>query len=82
MNENEKGQGLVEYLVLVCLVAVAAIGVVSVVGQNIKARYATISSALRGDPNVKKEMASPEASSYKIRGFDDYTESATKAGGQ
>jgi Flp pilus assembly pilin Flp len=75
---NTKGQGLIEYLVLVCLVAVAAIAVVSVVGQNLRARYATISSALRGDREVKKELSTPESSTYQLRGFDDYTDSAGK----
>lgn len=72
-----------EYLILVCLVSVSAIAVVSVVGQNIRARYATIASALRGDKTVKKELQEAESSSYELRGFDDYTESATaKAGGR
>ena len=81
---DRKGQGLVEYLILVCLIAVSAIAVVSVVGQNLRARYATISSALRGDKEVKKELDSPEASTYKMRGFDDYTESSgrPKSGGE
>lgn len=74
----KRGQGLVEYLILVCLVAVAAIAVVSVVGQNLRARYATISSALRGE-EVEKELVAPEVDTYRIRGFDDYTKSASKA---
>ncbi len=80
LHLNRKGQGLTEYLILLCLVAVSAIAVVSVVGQNLRARYATISSALRGDREVKKEMDTPETSSYQLRGFDDYTESSTAKG--
>lgn len=76
-----RGQGLLEYLILLCLVSVSAIAVVSVVGQNLRARYATISAALRGDKDVKKELNSPEAETYRLRGFDDYTESAGKPGG-
>jgi Flp pilus assembly pilin Flp len=79
-RDGKKGQGLIEYLVLTCLVAISAVAVVSVVGQNIRARYATISAALRGDRTVKKELDEAESSSYEIRGFDDYTESATKSG--
>lgn len=73
---NQKGQSLVEYLILVCLVSVSAIAIVSVVGQNIKARFATISSALRGDSEIKKELESPQPETYQIRGFGDYDESA------
>lgn len=72
-----KGQGLTEYLILLCLVAVSAIAVVSVVGQNLRARYATISDALRGDREVNRDMDAPDASSIQLRGFDDYTESST-----
>jgi len=79
---NGKGQALTEYLILLCLVAVSAIAVVSVVGQNLRARYATISSALRGDKDVKKELEQPDSSSYELRGFDDYTESAGRPGGK
>ena len=76
---NSRGQSLIEYLILLCLVSISAIAIVSVVGQNLRARYATISSALRGDKEVKKEMEAPESSQFQIRGFDDYTESS-KAG--
>ncbi len=80
-TQTKLGQGLIEYLVLVCLISVAAISIVSVVGQNLRARYASISSALRGE-KVEKELEAPEADSYKIRGFDDYGESATKPRGK
>lgn len=79
-SHARSGQALTEYLILLCLVSVAAIAVVSVVGQNLRARYATISSALRGDRDVKKEMESPDSETYEMRGFDDYTESAGRAG--
>lgn len=79
-HRRSLGQGLVEYLILLCLISVAAIAIVSVVGQNLRARYATISSALRGDKDVKKEMDSPESSSYQMRGFDDYVEGARAPG--
>ena len=74
--QKPSGQGLTEYLLLLCLISVSAIAVVSVVGQNLRARFATISSALRGDKEVKKELDSAESGSYQLRGFDDYTESA------
>jgi len=77
MKKNNRGQGLIEYLILVCLVAVSSIAVVSVVGQNLKARFATISSALRGD-TVKKPLDTATEETYKFRGFADYTESAEK----
>ena len=76
MKISQRGQGLTEYLILLCLVSVAAIAVVSIVGQNLRARYATISSALRGDKEIKKEMEEPTLESYQMRGMGDYEESA------
>lgn len=72
MARASRGQALTEYLILVCLVCVATIAVVSVVGQNLRARYATISDALRGDRNSQRELHSPDATSYELRGMDDY----------
>ncbi|CAN5468311.1 hypothetical protein BH10BDE1_BH10BDE1_25560 [soil metagenome] len=47
--QNARGQGLVEYLIIVALIAVATIGVIRVMGQAVTSRFATISYALQGD---------------------------------
>ena len=44
--KNRKGQGLIEYLMLVALIAVATIGVVKVVGYNLGKKYENINRAL------------------------------------
>lgn len=44
--KNNRGQGLMEYLILVALVAVVAIGAVKVVGKNIYTQYEMINRAL------------------------------------
>ena len=45
---NQRGQGLIEYLIIVALIAVATIGVIRVTGQAVSTRFATISEALQG----------------------------------
>lgn len=77
-KKTTRGQGLTEYLILLCLVSVAAIAVVSVVGQNLRARYASVSAALRGDSDVNKEMEEATEDSYELRGFEDFLEGAKK----
>ncbi len=69
---RNSGQGLVEYLILVCLIAVSAIAIVSVVGTNIREQYANISAAIRGKSGV--HLTDPETSSYQSRGMQDFTE--------
>ena len=77
--KTRRGQGFVEYLILVCLIAASAIGVVSVVGKNIKEQYANISAALSGGKRV--QITAPDSSTYKARGMDDFMESAREAKG-
>jgi pilus assembly protein Flp/PilA len=52
--QNARGQGLVEYLIIVALIAVATIGVVRVMGQAISSRFATISYALQGEKKTPR----------------------------
>ena len=78
LRGRSSGQGLIEYLILLCLVSVSAIAVVSVVGQNLRARYATISASLRGEKDTRIELESVESNSYELRGFDDYAETSVK----
>jgi Flp pilus assembly pilin Flp len=75
------GQGLIEYLILVCLIAVSAIWVVSTVGKNIQEQYANISRAItRGDGESVGRTEADEAS-YRGRGMHDYMQSARSQGG-
>lgn len=46
--KKRKGQGLIEYLILVALMAVATIGVVRVLNQTVKSRFANAVHALQG----------------------------------
>lgn len=48
MLRNNSGQSLIEYLILVALMAVATIGIVRVMGQTVSAKFATITHALQG----------------------------------
>ena len=51
---NQKGQGLIEYLILIALMGVATIGVIRVLNQTIKARFASAVYALQGKPKKVK----------------------------
>jgi len=62
MNGN-RGQGLIEYLILVTLVSVSAISIVTVVGKNVREQYANISAAMRNGEKVKFTV--PDPSTYQ-----------------
>jgi type IV pilus assembly protein PilA len=77
-RKRQKGQGLIEYLILVCLVAVSSIWVVSTVGQNIQEQYANISRALTKGDGQSVPRSEADAQSYRGRGMDDFMQSARK----
>lgn len=55
---NRKGQGMIEYLILVAIVAVSAIGIVRVVGANVSIQFANVAKALgSGDGEQLKAEA-------------------------
>lgn len=45
---NRRGQGLVEYLVIVALIGVASMAVIRVVGANLSIQFARVNEALGG----------------------------------
>ena len=47
-HQNQRGQGLIEYLIIVAIMAVSTIGIVSVMGQTVKGKFASITSSLQG----------------------------------
>lgn len=51
---NEKGQGLVEYIIIVCLIATAAIFVTKKLGHNIQLKIANIANDVASEPTTAK----------------------------
>ena len=45
---NKKGQGLIEYLILIALMGVATIGIIRTLNQTVKSRFANAIYALQG----------------------------------
>jgi Flp pilus assembly pilin Flp len=69
--KNQKGQGLIEYLIIVALMSVAAIAIVRVMGQSVNSRFAEISYALRGHKVAVKDDAI-ESSYYKKKDLGNF----------
>jgi Flp pilus assembly pilin Flp len=49
MLRSQSGQGMTEYLIIVALIAVAAIGVVTVFGRDIRELFSGTSDSLAGN---------------------------------
>ena len=52
---DESGQGMTEYIIIVALIAIAAIGVVSLFGDNIRKLFGASAKALNGEEATKVE---------------------------
>jgi Flp pilus assembly pilin Flp len=51
-RRDQRGQGMTEYIIIVALIAIAAIGVVTIFGDNIRDLFAASTNALAGETKV------------------------------
>jgi pilus assembly protein Flp/PilA len=78
--KNQKGQGLIEYLIIVALMGVATIAIVRVMGQTVSSRFATITYALQG---VKRSAQAEqvEDGQYKKKDLGNFFDGVGSQGG-
>lgn len=70
--QNQKGQGLVEYLVLVALISVATIGVIKVVGKNLAKQYENINRAMGAKTSEKLEIENASSANLKQKDLSNF----------
>ena len=61
MLKKARGQGMTEYIIIVALIAIAAIGVITLFGDNIKALFGMSADALAGDTTVQTRTTKSQA---------------------
>jgi uncharacterized protein (UPF0333 family) len=75
---NQLGQGMTEYLIVVALIAVAAIGVYGFFGQTLRSQTAGIALELSGQSaseainQAKSAATQAQDAANQRRGLDDY----------
>jgi pilus assembly protein Flp/PilA len=79
MRLNQKGQGLIEYLIIVALMAVATIGIVRVLGQTVSAKFATATYALQGTRKAVR-VESVDDSLHKKKDLGNFMNGAGDGG--
>lgn len=52
LQKARRGQGMTEYIIIVALIAIAAIGVITLFGDNLRQLFASSAEALAGNDNV------------------------------
>ena len=58
---TRRGQGTTEYVIITALVAIAAIGVITLFGNNIRAIFGASATALTGANNVANTASTAQA---------------------
>ena len=76
---NQRGQGLMEYLILVALVTVASIGVVRVVGSNISRQYAKINKSL-GSEDRSPQLLTVDQDDLQKKDLSNFMNGSTDSG--
>jgi Flp pilus assembly pilin Flp len=74
--KNRRGQGLTEYIVITALVAVAAIGIVNIFGNQLRNQFHTIVSAMSGSTDAKvTSLAGKAQKEANQKNLSNYAES-------
>ncbi len=64
-RRSERGQGMTEYIIIVALIAIGAIFVITVFGDNIRALFGTSANALAGQPSTIQGTTVDESNTKK-----------------
>ena len=72
--KSQSGQGMSEYLIIVALIAIAAIGVVTVFGRDIRALFGNTTDSLAGNNAVTNSAVKANVNKSKsLKNFGKYT---------
>jgi Flp pilus assembly pilin Flp len=73
MLKSQSGQGMSEYLIIVALIAIAAIGVVTVFGRDIRALFSDTTNSLAGNTqNANTAVKANVNKSKSLKNFGKY----------
>ena len=74
LRRSEKGQGMTEYIIIGALIAIAAIGVVTIFGDNIRDLFAGATNALAGETKVQVGTEKARVSHTKSKTLKTFAE--------
>ncbi len=74
LRRDQRGQGMTEYIIIVALIAIAAIGVVTIFGDNIRDLFAGATDALAGETKVQVTSEKSRASHTKTKTLKNFAQ--------
>ena len=72
VKKKTKGQGLTEYIIILALVAIAAIGIVNIFGNQLRQQFHTIISAMAGHGLTVKDLSKNSKSETNKKTLRNY----------
>lgn len=72
---NSRGQGLIEYLIIVGIMAVASLGAIRLLNKTVNTNFTNIIYSLQGK-RKKAKMEAPKEGLYKKRDFKNFMNGA------
>ena len=73
--KSQSGQGMSEYLIIVALIAIAAIGVVTVFGRDIRELFSGTTDSLAGNQAQNTAVKAQVRQNKSLRNFGQYNAS-------
>lgn len=74
--QNQKGQSLIEYVILVALVGVATIGMVRILQKSVKVNLANVVHALQSDKKTRESHERISDDDLRKADFSDFMNGA------
>ena len=72
-RKAQSGQGMSEYLIIVALIAVAAIGVVTVFGRDIRELFSGTTGSLAGQQTTNTAVKARVKTTKSLKDYGKYT---------
>jgi len=77
IKQNQRGQALIEYLMLVALMAVASFSIIQLLNHSVRGKFTQIIQSIQGQRNTSVRFDRPDASDYKKRDMSEFMNGAT-----
>ena len=72
VRKSQSGQGMSEYLIIVALIAVAAIGVVTVFGRDIRELFSGTTNSLAGNQTTNTAVKARVKANKSLKDYGKY----------
>lgn len=79
-SKAQRGQGLVEYLILVAVLAIGTMAAVRLVGHSLNVKFATVARSLGARVEGSLETPSAKSSSFRKKDLSDFMTGSTSRG--